>query len=337
MSDMLFPAIEPYCFGSLRVSEVHTLYFELSGNKNGSPVVFLHGGPGLGTTPEDRRFFDPAKYMIILFDQRGAGRSTVNSEDLIKDNTLMDLINDMELIRTIFVGIDKPWHIFGGGWGSTLALAYAQAHPGNVNSLVLRGIFLGRSSELDFFRFLPKGRAQSSFPEQWAAFIAPVDADDRSDLRLMNAYYHIFRDRNIAEEERYAHAWVQWVEVAEKITRAACAGCVCNQYFPPRPCTCRYAAIMSYYLVTPTGVVASTLGDGQLLDQGNIDRIRDIPTTIVHGQDDLLFPVTTAQELQNALPSARLHIVPGAGHSAFQKEMTRLLIQATNEAVDRST
>ncbi|KAI0956146.1 hypothetical protein AcV7_006622 [Taiwanofungus camphoratus] len=208
--NIMYPPIEPYETGALKVSDIHTLYYEVSGNKTGTPVVFLHGGPGSGTDAKDRSFFNPAKYKIVLFDQRGSGKS--NPSAVLEENTTWDLVKDIEKIRA-HLGIDK-WHVFGGSWGSTLSLAYAQAHPDRVKSLVLRGIFTLRKSELKFF--YQEGTSHL-FPDAWEEYIAPIPEAERHDM--ITAYH---AQLNSADEEtrlNAAKAWSKWESVCLHISK----------------------------------------------------------------------------------------------------------------------
>jgi len=312
----MYPIQEPFETGKLKVSEIHELYYEVSGNKEGTPVVFLHGGPGGGTDPSDRGFFDPKKYKIILYDQRGSGKSTPSAS--LEENTTWDLVKDTEALRTK-LGIDK-WHVFGGSWGSTLSLAYAQAHPERVKSLTLRGIFTLRKSELRFFY---QDGASHLFPESWDEYVAPVPEAERGDMVLA---YHA--QLNSADEEvrlRAAKAWSKW-EMAtsklfvdsESIARAA------EDKF-----ALAFARIENHYFVNE-----GFMRDGQLLEKQSIDKIRHIPTTVVQGRYDVVCPATTAWALKKAFPELTLHIVPDAGHSSREAGIARLLVEATDKVAD---
>ncbi|KAH7911525.1 Alpha/Beta hydrolase protein [Hygrophoropsis aurantiaca] len=285
----MYPFIQPYRVGKLEVSTVHSLYYEISGNKNGVPVVFLHGGPGGRVDPEDRQFFDPTRYKIILFDQRGAGKSTPSG--CLKENTTWDLVKDMEILRKR-IGIEK-WHLFGGSWGSTLALAYAQAHPDRVISLVLRGVFTVRKSELRFFY---QDGASNLFPE--------ACADKRA--------------RIIA-----AKAWSKWEmsTVRLRTNRAAVEKAVDQGNYASA-----LATIENHYFVNE-----GFMRDGQLLEKQEIDKIRNIPTIVVQGRYDVVCPPITAYALKKVWPTITLHIVPDAGHSCHEVGIEKLLIEATNQ------
>ncbi|KAJ7903437.1 proline iminopeptidase [Mycena olivaceomarginata] len=294
---------------------------EVSGNKDGVPVVFLHGGPGGGCDEKDRSFFNPVKYKvkkdkIILFDQRGAGKSTPTAS--LEENTTWDLVKDIEKVREHF-GIEK-WHVFGGSWGSTLSLAYAQSHPDRVGSLVLRGIFTLRKSELNFFY---QNGASHLFPEAWEEYIAQIPEQERSDMVLA---YHA-QLNSIDDETRIAaaKAWSKW-EMAtsrlfvdpEYIARAT------SDHFANA-----FARIENHYFVND-----GFMRDGQLLESQEIDKIRHIPTIVVQGRYDVVCPATTAYQLKKVWPEITLHIVPDAGHSSREEGTAKLLVQATDKFAD---
>ncbi|KAM5538507.1 hypothetical protein V8D89_007840 [Ganoderma adspersum] len=308
----MYPPIEPYENGKLRVSDTHTLYYELSGNKDGNPVVFLHGGPGGGTDGKDRSFFDPTKYKIILFDQRGAGKSTPTAS--LEDNTTWDLVKDIEKLRE-HLKIDK-WHVFGGSWGSTLSLAYAESHPDRVKSLVLRGIFTLRKSELRFF--YQEGTSHL-FPEAWEEFIAPIPETERHDMMLA---YHA--QLNSADDEtrlRAARAWTKWEMSTSKlyVDPVHVAEAEKNDFANA------FARIENHYFVND-----GFMRDGQLLDKQEIDKIRHIPCVVVQGRYDVVCPATTAFALKKIWPELTLHIVPDAGHSSREPGTSKLLVKATD-------
>jgi proline iminopeptidase len=304
----LFPPTEPLTHGKLKLDGRHTMYWEVSGNPQGRPVVFLHGGPGAGAGPDHRRFFDPRHYRIVVFDQRGAGRSTPLGE--LADNTTQHLIADMERLRS-HLGIMR-WHVFGGSWGSTLALAYAQAHPERVSALVLRGIFLGSRTEIDWFLY-GMGRI---FPEHWRAFVSAVPAAERDDL--MAAYEKRLNDPDPKVHLPAARAW--------SVYEGSCSTLL------PSPQTVaafgeeRHALglsrIEAHYF--KHGVF---LEDGQLLK--GVERIRKIPATIIQGRYDIVCPIQTAEALHKAWPEADYHVVPDAGHSAMEPGIRRALVAAT--------
>jgi len=312
----VYPPIEPYDGGMLKVSQLHTLYYEQSGNKDGAPVVFLHGGPGGGTDPKDRSFFNPEKYRIVLFDQRGSGKSIPSA--CIEENTTWDLVKDVERIRE-HLGIDK-WHVFGGSWGSTLSLAYAQSHPDRVKSLVLRGIFTLRESELRFFY---QEGASFIFPDAWEGYLEPIPEAERGDLILA---YHA--QLNCADDEvrkRAAKAWSRWEMATSKLF-------VDPAYIEKAEgddWANAFARIENHYFVN-TGFMR----EGQLLEKEEIDKIRRIPCVIVQGRYDVVCPIKTAWDLKKAWPEAEFHIVPDAGHSSREVGISRLLVDATNKFAD---
>ena len=309
----LYPRIRPFDTGRLRVSPVHELYYEQSGNPRGKPVVFLHGGPGGGTSPEQRRFFDPKRYRIILFDQRGCGRSTPHAD--LTENTTWHLVEDMETLRR-HLGIDV-WQVFGGSWGSTLALAYAQTHPKRVSELVLRGIFMLRRWELEWFYQDPHG-CGALYPDLWAVYAAVIPPKERHDM--IGAYYRRLTSRNPATIARAARAWSVWEGATAYLRHNAAA----VAEFEDPLYAAAFARIECHYFVNG-GFFKQ---DDQLLR--NVRRIRHIPGTIVHGRYDVICPVRNAWELSQAWPEAQLHIVPDAGHSAFEKGMVHELVTATD-------
>lgn len=304
----LFPPIEPYAQGTLSVDDLHTLYWEECGNPDGVPVVFLHGGPGAGASPVHRRFFDPKTWRIIIFDQRGAGRSTPLGET--RANTTALLIDDMENLRQAR-GIDR-WHLFGGSWGSTLALAYAETHPERCLGLILRGICLMRRQEIDWFLY----GMRTIFPEAWHAFASYIPGPERSDL--LTAYIRRFNDPDPFVHMEAVKLWSDY--------EIACSTLRPNPDIPARSTSDAYrigiARIEAHYfkhnLFTP---------DSLLLDK--IDRIRHIPAVIVQGRYDIVCPITTANELHQRWPEADYHIIPDAGHSALEPGILSALTAAT--------
>ena len=306
----LYPPILPYNSDFLYV-DGHEIYYEQCGNPDGKPAIFLHGGPGGGGSVSVRRFFDPQLYRIIIFDQRGCGRSKPHA--LLEKNTTWDLVSDIELIRRQLR--IKKWLVFGGSWGSTLALAYAQTHPGAVSEMVLRGIFLLRQRELDWFY---QEGASKIFPEAWDEYINTVDKDKRGDL--MAAYCEILNGPDKEKSLAAAVAWSRW--------EAACSSL---DYSPERvkefsspEFALAFALIENHYFMN-LGFFQS---EYQLLD--GIDKIRSIPTVIVQGRYDIVCPPTTAIELASCWPEATLRICPFSGHSAFEEEITHELVKATN-------
>lgn len=306
----LFPEIEPFARGMLSVSALHTIYYEECGNPNGKPAVFLHGGPGAGFSNNARRFFDPKRYRIILFDQRGCGRSTPHAE--LRDNTTWHLVDDIEKLRA-HLQIER-WLVFGGSWGSTLALAYAQAHPASVTELVLRGIFMLRRSELLWFY---QSGCDALYPDAWETYLSAIPATERGDL--MSAYYRRLTSSDPATQLSAARAWSIW----EGST----------SYLIPEPgyieATGRdqfalaFARIECHYFVH--GGFLNT--DAQLLEQ--VARIRRIPAVIVQGRYDVVCPMRSAWDLHRAWPEAELVVVPDAGHSAFEPGIAAQLVKAT--------
>jgi proline iminopeptidase len=312
----LYPAIEPFETGRLKVSDVHDLYFEVSGNPKGKPVVVCHGGPGGGVTPSMRRYFDPAKYRIVLFDQRGCGKSTPNAE--LDGNTTWDLVADMEKLRR---QLDiETWQVFGGSWGSTLALAYAQSHPERVTELVLRGIFTLRRSELLWFY---QEGASWMFADAWEDYLAPIPPSERDDL--IAAYYRRLTGKDEAEKIRAAKAWSAWeggtvsfIPSQERIDS-----------FSSDAFAIAFARIECHYFVNG-GFFDS---DDQLI--ANAGKIRHIPGVIVQGRYDVVTPMKTAWDLHKAWPEAELVLVGDAGHAASEPGIIDALVRATNNFASR--
>lgn len=309
----LYPAIRPYRKGYLRVSELHEVYFEESGNRDGKPVIFLHGGPGGGTEARMRRFFDPKRYRIVLFDQRGCGKSRPHAS--LVDNTTWHLVEDIERLRQ-HLGIDR-WLVFGGSWGSTLALAYAETHPKAVTELILRGIFLLRRWEVEWLYQNPFGTG-AQFPEGWETFINHIPPEERGDV--IGAYYKRLTSSDRKVMIAAAKNWSGW------------EGSTIHLQPDPRTVAsfkkpgyaAAFARIECHYFLN-RGFMRS---DNQLLE--DIGRIRHIPAVIVHGRYDVLCPAKIAWELHRAWPRARLRIVPDAGHSAFEPGITHELVCATD-------
>jgi proline iminopeptidase len=309
----LYPALEPNERGRLRVSELHEIYYEVSGKPDGKPVAFVHGGPGGGCGPGQRRFFDPERYRIVLFDQRGCGRSTPHAS--LEANTTWDLVADMEALRS-HLGIER-WQLFGGSWGSALALAYAQAHPARVSELILRGVFLLRPEELRwFYQF----GASEMCPEAWEKFLAPIPAAERCDL--MRAYHRRLTGADSSERLRAAQAWSRW-------EASTC-------FLRPREEHVRRVSRDPEFALAFARIECHYFVNGgffehpdQLLE--GVDRIRKIPATIVQGRYDLVCPVTSAWALHRRWPEARFEIVDDAGHSAWETGIADRLIRATDE------
>ena len=312
-----YPAIEPFQTGMLSLdapldsaNSLHNMYFEQSGNPNGVPVLFLHGGPGAGASASHRQFFDPAFYKIVIFDQRGAGRSTPLGE--LRDNTTPHLIADIETLRQ-HLGIDR-WIVFGGSWGSTLALAYAENHPVRTMALVLRGIFLCRQSEIDWFLYGLK----NLFPEAWHQFSGHLPAHERGNI--LHAYYDILTNPDPAIHMPAARIW--------SIYEGSCSTLLPNAAVVANFGSDRVALGLSridaHYFKHQI-----FLADDYLLN--NIGKIRHIPTTIVQGRYDAVCPIVSADDLARAFPEAAYHIVPDAGHSAFEPGIRAKLIEAMEQ------
>jgi len=304
----LYPDIEPYSAGMLELDGPHRMYWEQSGNPEGVPVVFLHGGPGAGSSPAHRRFFDPAHYRIVIFDQRGAGRSTPLGE--LRDNTTPHLIADIERLRT-HLGIER-WLVFGGSWGSTLALAYSEAHPERCTGLILRGIFLCRKSEIDWFLY----GLRSLFPEAWHEFAGAIPESERGDL--LAAYYRRLTDPDPSVHMPAARAW--------SIYEGSCSTLLPNPetvaYFAGDVVALGLARIEAHYFSHDI-----FLPENSLLE--NIGRIRDIPGVIVQGRYDAVCPIVSADDVHRAWPEADYIIVPDAGHSAWEPGICAELVKAT--------
>ena len=307
----LYPEIEPFDSGMLKVSALHTLYYEQSGNPNGKPVVFLHGGPGGGTNAKCRRFFDPAVYRIVLFDQRGCGKSTPHAE--LTDNTTPHLVEDIERLRT-HLGVDR-FLLFGGSWGSTLALAYAQTHPDKVTELVLRGIFMLRRWELEWF--YQKG-CDALYPDAWETYLNAIPEVEQGDL--MSAYYRRLTSDDAQVRSDAARAWSVWEGATSFLWQdtSHIASSAEDEF------ALAFARIECHYFVNG-GFFEH---DDQLLR--NVGRIRDIPTVIVQGRYDVVCPMRSAWDLHRAWPEADLHIVQDAGHSAFEPGIMHELLEATD-------
>jgi proline iminopeptidase len=307
----LYPEIEPYATGTLQADARHTLYYEQCGNPHGKPVVLLHGGPGAGCNAKMRRFHDPAKYRIVLFDQRGAGRSRPHA-DLV-DNTTWDLVADIEQLRAL-LGIER-WQVFGGSWGSTLALAYAETHPQRVTELVLRGIFMLRRWELEWFY---QQGASRLFPDAWEHYLAPIPQAERGDL--IGAYHRRLTSEDEAIRLEAARAWSIW------------EGGTSYLHIDPNYATSHgdpkfalaFARIENHYFVNRGFFEV----EDQLLRDAH--RIADIPGVIVHGRYDVVCPIQSAWELHKAWPKAELIVNPASGHSAFEAENVDALVRTTD-------
>lgn len=309
----LYPEIEPYDSGYLRVSAVHELYYEQCGNPKGKPVVFLHGGPGAGLTPEYRRFFDPEAYRVILFEQRGSGRSRPHAS--LDDNTTWHLIQDIEQLRE-HLGVEQ-WLVFGGSWGSTLALAYAETHPERVRGLVLRGIFLCRPKETIWFYEDDQG-ASAIFPDQWEEYVRIIPETERGDL--IAAYHKRLTSDDTSVRLEAARAWATWEASALKLIPDQK---LIDEFTEPETALA-VARIECHYFINNCFFET----DNYLLE--NIERIRHIPAVIVHGRYDIVCPFMSAWDLHRAWPEATLKIIPDAGHSVLEPGITDALIEATD-------
>jgi proline iminopeptidase len=306
----LFPEITPYRTGFLPVSALHTIHYEECGNPRGTPIVFLHGGPGGGIDPVYRRYFDPRKWRIVLHDQRGCGRSTPFSE--LRENTTWDLVADIEKLRE-HLGIER-WVVFGGSWGSTLSLAYAETHPDRCTALVLRGIFLLRRSELAWFY---QEGASHLFPDAWEQYLAPIPPRERGDL--IAAYHKRLTSRDRRVRLRAARAWSVWEGSTSKLhTDPALI-----KRFGRGKFADAFARIEAHYFVN--GGFFDP--DDQLLR--NVRKIRHIPGVIVQGRYDVVCPIRSAWDLHRAWPEAKLVIVPDAGHSMTEPGIRSALIEET--------
>jgi proline iminopeptidase len=306
----LYPPIDAYDQGRLEVSPIHQIYYEQSGNPRGKPALFLHGGPGFGTEPKQRQFFDPAAYRIVLFDQRGCGKSTPFAS--LEDNTTWDLVADIEKLR-VHLGIDK-WLVFGGSWGSTLALAYAETHPERVTELVLRGIFLLRDEEIEWF--YQRG-AHAIYPDAWEGYVAPIPEAERSDL--VRAFYRRLTSDDPKVRGEAARAWSVWEgSTSNLFPNPALVAKTSEDDF-----SLAFARIECHYFVH-----GAWLKGRELL--ANANRIRHIPGVIVQGRYDVVCPMMSAWALHRAWPEADFKLVQDAGHSAFEPGTLHELVLATD-------
>ena len=308
--EQLYPPIEPYDSGMLKLDLTHDMYWEQSGYPKGLPVLFLHGGPGAGATSIHRRFFDPSTFRIVIFDQRGAGRSTPRGE--LADNTTGHLIDDIESLRE-HLEIEQ-FLLFGGSWGSTLALAYAEAYPDRCLGLVLRGVFLGRPSEIDWFLY----GIRTVFPEAWRDFVAPLAAEECGDL-LANYYRRLTSD----DAEIYlpaARAWSRYEGACSTLmpspeTVAA---------FGEDEMAYALARIETHYFIN-----GNFMAENALLDR--LGRVKHLPCTIIQGRYDMICPISTAEELHLAWPQSEFVVVPDAGHSAMDPGIRSALVRTTEQ------
>jgi proline iminopeptidase len=304
----LYPEIEPFDSGRLPVDELHTLYFEQSGNPHGVPVVVLHGGPGAGSSPSHRRFFDPGFYRIVVFDQRGSGRSTPHGE--LRKNTTPHLLVDLERLRR-HLRIER-WLLFGGSWGSTLALAYAQTYPQRCLGLVLRGIFLCRPAEIDWFLY----GMRTTFPEDWRAFAEHVPEPERKDL--LEAYWRRLNDPDPVVQVAAARAWSTYEGACSTLLPSADT----VAYFAADRVALGLARIEAHYFRH-----RGFLAENQLLD--HVEHMRALPGVIVQGRYDMVCPIATADELCRAWSQVQYVVVPDAGHSAWEPGIRAALVSAT--------
>ncbi len=305
-----YPPIEPYRSGFLPVSKEHQLYWEESGNPKGKPIVFLHGGPGAGCEPRYRQFFDPKKYRILLFDQRGCGKSLPASS--LHENTTWHLVEDIEKLREFF-GVNK-WVVFGGSWGSTLALAYAETHPERVEALVLRGIFLGREKELRwFYQF----GAHHIFPDAFDHYVSQIPEEERGDL--IRAYYKRLTSSDAEVRAKAAKAWAGWEGATLRLLFDP------NLYaqFTEESRADSIARIECHYFLNKCFFKT----DNWLIE--HVSKIRSIPAVIIHGRYDIICPFENAWELHKAWPEAKLEIIKDAGHASGEPGILDALVRAT--------
>ena len=310
-----YPELEPYETGMLDVGDNQTIYWEVSGNPGGKPAVYLHGGPGGASGPDQRRVFDPTKYRIILFDQRGCGSSTPHASESDVDlsvNTTWTLVADLEKLRE-HLGIDR-WLVCGGSWGSTLALAYAETHPDKVTELVLRGIFTLRLVELDWFY---EGGAAAIYPDLWESFLAPVPVNERG--HLIEAYGRLLHDPDQFVRERAGVAWATWesstITLLQEPNKIA--------HFSDPVFAVAFARIENHYFANKGWFIPN-----QLID--NASRLADIPGVIVQGRYDMCTPAFTAWDLHKNWPEAEFHLIPDAGHAFDQPGILDAIIAATD-------
>ena len=311
----LYPKIEPYNQFDLKVSDLHTIHVEESGNINGKPVIFLHGGPGGGIEPVYRQYFDPEKWRIIVFDQRGCGQSTPHAE--LRENTTWDLVADIEKIRE-HLEVEK-WVVFGGSWGSTLSLSYAITHPDRCKALILRGIFMIRKKEIDWFY---QAGTSNIYPDAWEAYLEPIPEDERYDM--VAAYYKRLTSNDDSVRIEAAKAWSIWEASTSKLIQSEES----IHAFEDAKVAEAFARIECHYF-TNRGFFDT---DEWLLE--NVDKIRHIPTVIVQGRYDVVCPMISAWGLHRAFPEADFEIVQDAGHSMTEKGIAAKLVEYTDKFVD---
>lgn len=311
---MLYPVIEPYKTGFLDTQDGHQVYWELCGNPNGKPVIFLHGGPGAGCSDNHRRLFNPDKYHIMLFDQRGCGRSLPKAS--LENNTTWHLVSDIERLRQEILCVDKVM-VFGGSWGSTLALAYAETHPDHVSELILRGIFMCRPEEIRWFY---QEGASYVYPDYWEDFVRPIPEEERHDM--LSAFHRRLTGTDEVEKLAAASAWGLWE--GRGITLLPDPETA--QHFSADEFAVAFARIENHYFMHN-----GFFEENQLLRHA--DKIRHIPTVIIQGRYDMCTPAKTAWELHKALPEAKFILVPDAGHAYSEPGILKALIEATDAAV----
>lgn len=307
----LYPVITPYTTGKLQVSDLHTLHYEEVGNPQGKPAIFLHGGPGGGTDPVYRQYFDPQEWRLVLFDQRGCGQSTPHAE--LKENTTWDLVRDIETLRQ-HLDIDQ-WVVFGGSWGSTLALAYSQTHPESCKGLILRGIFMLRHQELQWFY---QEGASNIFPDAWEAYLQPIPLEERQDL--ISAYYRRLTSNDPNIQLEAAKAWSVWEATTSKLLPDPELQEKCGE----DTFATAFARIECHYFMNK-----GFLDTEDQLMRG-CDRIQHLPIVIVQGRYDVVCPVISAWELHQQLPQSELQIIADAGHSITEPGIRNALIEATD-------
>lgn len=312
----LYPEIKPYTTQRLKVDSLHELYIEESGNPDGMPALVIHGGPGGGCDPQMRRFFDPDNYRIIIYDQRGAGRSTPHAS--LEGNNTAELISDIEQIRKA-LNIDS-WLVFGGSWGATLGLLYAQSFPEHVQAMILRGIFLCRQKDLDWLYL--EGGASRFFPDKWQTFIDPVKASQRDDL--LNAYYHLLTSDNELKRMGAAKAWSGWEAQCSTLTPSKK---LIDNFCDPHKALA-LARIECHYFRNKGFIT-----ENQILS--NIDRVAHIPATIIHGRYDMVCPVDNAAALHKDWLSAKLQVIREAGHASSEPSIIDALVHATQDMAYR--
>jgi proline iminopeptidase len=311
----LYPVIEPYETGRLQVSSLHTLSYELVGKPGGVPAVFLHGGPGAGYQADNRRYFDPDSYQVLLFDQRGSGNSTPHAS--LEENTTWDLVADIERLRE-HLGIQR-WLVFGGSWGSTLSLAYAISHPERVTALVLRGIFLCRQHEIRWFY---QQGVDMLFPDKFEKYASVIPADERHDM--LGAYYRRLTSDDEAVRLEAARAWSVWEGSTLKLLEDADT----VAHFDEPHTALSLARIECHYFINRCWFES----DNWIVE--NVGRIRHVPAVIVHGRYDVVCPLRNAWDLHGAWQEAALEIIPDAGHSAAEPGIVDALVRATDRFRD---